>query len=195
MTREVVVCKPGQLLSDVWSIMKMRELKNIPVVNAESRPIGMPNARDALQLLLEEAQGEELLLRDYVMCVGYHQFRPERPKRRSQLRIDPPIALVTLESDGITPIYSRDEVAIEVGRRALRPSRQSGSISNRRANVCFWRGPLATSSSFASPADGFDTLIVHPTAKMHLNVNIIRLSNVHTGRILKPDRGKPRPTR
>jgi predicted transcriptional regulator len=78
MTREVVVCKPGQLLSDVWSIMKMRELKNIPVVNAESRPIGMPNARDALQLLLEEAQGEELLLRDYVMCVGYHQFRPER---------------------------------------------------------------------------------------------------------------------
>ena len=72
MTRDVVVCKPGQLLSDVWSIMKMRELKNIPVVNAESHPIGMLNARDALQLLLQEAQDEELLLRDYVMCVGYH---------------------------------------------------------------------------------------------------------------------------
>jgi hypothetical protein len=37
-----------------------------------SHPIGMLNARDALQLLLEEAQDEELLLRDYVMCVGYH---------------------------------------------------------------------------------------------------------------------------
>jgi hypothetical protein len=54
---------------------------------------------------------------------------------------------------------------------------------------------VSTSSSFANPADGFDTLIVHPTAKMHLSVNIIRLSNVHTGRILKLDRGKPRPTR
>jgi predicted RNase H-like HicB family nuclease len=32
----------------------------------------MLNARDALQLLLEEAQDEELLLRDYVMRVGYH---------------------------------------------------------------------------------------------------------------------------
>ena len=72
MTREVVVCQPGQLLSVVWSIMKKRKLKNIPVVNTESQPIGMLNARDALQLLLEEAQNEELLLRDYVMCVGYH---------------------------------------------------------------------------------------------------------------------------
>jgi CBS domain-containing protein len=72
MTRDVVVCKPGELLSDVWSIMKMRKLKNIPIVDAESHPIGMLNARDALQLLLVEAQDEELLLRDYVMCVGYH---------------------------------------------------------------------------------------------------------------------------
>ena len=72
MTRDVVVCKPGELLSDVWSIMKMRKLKNIPIVDAELHPIGMLNARDALQLLLEEAQDEELLLRDYVMCVGYH---------------------------------------------------------------------------------------------------------------------------
>ena len=29
----------------------------------------------------------------------------------------PPIALVTLESDGVALIYGRDEVAIEVGRR------------------------------------------------------------------------------
>ena len=72
ITREVVVCKPDQLLSDVWSIMKMRELRNIPVVNTGSHPIGMLTARDALELLLAEAQDEELLLRDYVMCVGYH---------------------------------------------------------------------------------------------------------------------------
>ena len=72
MTRDVIVCEAGQLLGDVWSIMKKRKLKNVPVVNAESRPIGMLNARDALQILLEETQDEELLLRDYVMCVGYH---------------------------------------------------------------------------------------------------------------------------
>lgn len=72
MTRDVVACKPGQLLSDVWTVMKNRKLKNVPIVDAESRPIGMLNARDALQLLLEEVEDEELLLRDYVMCVGYH---------------------------------------------------------------------------------------------------------------------------
>ena len=71
MTRDVVVCKPGELLSDAWSIMRARKLKNIPIVDAESHPIGMLNARDALQLLLEEVQDEELLLRDYVMSAGY----------------------------------------------------------------------------------------------------------------------------
>jgi CBS domain-containing protein len=71
-TRDIVACKPGQLLSDVWTVMKNRKLKNVPIVDAESRPIGILNARDALQLLLEEVEDEELLLRDYVMCVGYH---------------------------------------------------------------------------------------------------------------------------
>jgi hypothetical protein len=51
---------------------RVEEYSNIPIVNAESHPIEMLNACDALQLLLEEAEDEELLLRDYVMCVGYH---------------------------------------------------------------------------------------------------------------------------
>lgn len=72
MTRDVIACKPDQLLREVWTLMKSRGLKNVPIVDAESRPIGMLNARDALQLLLEEVEDEELLLRDYVMCVGYH---------------------------------------------------------------------------------------------------------------------------
>jgi CBS domain-containing protein len=72
MSRDVIVCEPSELLSDVWSIMKERKLKNVPIVDTKSRPIGMLNARDALQLLLEEVEDEELLLRDYVMCVGYH---------------------------------------------------------------------------------------------------------------------------
>jgi CBS domain-containing protein len=58
-------------LHDIWSIMKDRGLKNIPVVETDSRPIGVLNARDALEVLLEDAEYEEELLRDYVMCVGY----------------------------------------------------------------------------------------------------------------------------
>jgi CBS domain-containing protein len=46
-------------------------LKNVPVVDADSKPLGVLNARDVLQSLLEDVEYEEQLLRDYVMCVGY----------------------------------------------------------------------------------------------------------------------------
>jgi len=72
MTQDVVSCRPVDWLHDVWSKMKERGLKNVPVTNQDSRPVGVLNARDALQLLLEEVENEESLLRDYVMCVGYH---------------------------------------------------------------------------------------------------------------------------
>ncbi|MDE2379944.1 CBS domain-containing protein [Bradyrhizobium sp.] len=72
MTRPVVHCRPGDLLTDVWSVMKERHLKNIPILDINSHPIGVLNARDALEALLEELEYEEILLREYVMCVGYH---------------------------------------------------------------------------------------------------------------------------
>lgn len=72
MTRTVILCHPSDLLHDVWSIMKERSLKNIPVVGQDTRPMGVLNARDALEALLEEVEYEEVLLREYVMCVGYH---------------------------------------------------------------------------------------------------------------------------
>jgi CBS domain-containing protein len=72
MTRDVVLCRPNDLLHDVWARMKERGLKNVPVADQEFRPLGVLNARDALQVLLKEVQDEEALLRDYVMCVGYH---------------------------------------------------------------------------------------------------------------------------
>src|SRR5690554_3717520 len=71
MTEEVVTCRPGDWLHDVWSTMKTRELKNIPVLDEAARPIGILNARDALQALLVEVENEESLLRDYVTCTGY----------------------------------------------------------------------------------------------------------------------------
>ena len=72
MTHDVLVCRQGEDLSLVWAEMKTRRLKNVPVVDDESRPIGVLNARDALQALLGEVENEESLLRDYVMTVGYH---------------------------------------------------------------------------------------------------------------------------
>lgn len=72
MTQAVIYCRPDNLLHEIWLIMKERHLKNVPILDRESRPIGVLNARDALEALLEELEYEELLLREYVMCVGYH---------------------------------------------------------------------------------------------------------------------------
>lgn len=72
MTTEVAFCHLDDWTSDVWSIIKQRGLKNIPIVDQGSTPVGVLNARDVLQALLEDVQHEEQLLRDYVMCVGYH---------------------------------------------------------------------------------------------------------------------------
>ena len=71
MTQDVTFCRPEDWLDAVWSTIKQHGLKNIPVVDRDSKPIGVLNARDALQALLEDVQYEEKLLRDYVMCVGY----------------------------------------------------------------------------------------------------------------------------
>lgn len=51
--------------------MKTRGLKNIPVVDADNKPLGVLNARDVLQNLWQEVQQEEDLLFNYVMNVGY----------------------------------------------------------------------------------------------------------------------------
>ena len=72
MTRSVILCRPEAPLHDIWSVMKERRLKNIPIVDDDIRPVGVLTARDALEALLEEVEYEDVLLREYVMCVGYH---------------------------------------------------------------------------------------------------------------------------
>ena len=72
MARAVVLCTVDDRLHDVWSEMRRRGLKNVPIVDARRRPLGILNARDALAVLLQQVKDEESLLRDYVMGVGYH---------------------------------------------------------------------------------------------------------------------------
>lgn len=72
MTRAVIFCRLGEPLHEIWSVMKERHLKNVPIVDQNVRPLGVLNAQDALEALLEEAKYVEVRLREYVMCVGYH---------------------------------------------------------------------------------------------------------------------------
>jgi CBS domain-containing protein len=71
MTRGVTVCRPSDWLPDVWAVMKEHGRKHVPVIDESARPLGVLYARDALQVLLAEVENEELLLRDYVLGIGY----------------------------------------------------------------------------------------------------------------------------
>ena len=71
MTREVVWCQRDDTLEMVWARMQRQGLKNVPLVEADGRPLGIVNARDLLQALLSASSNEEALLRDYVMGFGY----------------------------------------------------------------------------------------------------------------------------
>lgn len=71
MIRDVVSCRPNDLLADLWSVMKARGLQRIPVIDPANVPLGIIYARDALQNMLGEVENEDQLLRDYIGGVGY----------------------------------------------------------------------------------------------------------------------------
>ena len=71
MTRDVAYCRPTDSLSDVLSMMEKRGFVHIPVIDENSKPLGVVNARDALRALMAEEKYEASLLRNYVMGVGY----------------------------------------------------------------------------------------------------------------------------
>lgn len=71
MTTDIMLCQPKDPLHEVWASMKAGGLKNMPVVDESSHPLGLLHARDLLQQLLGESENEEAMLRDYVMGVGY----------------------------------------------------------------------------------------------------------------------------
>ncbi|MGM9452269.1 CBS domain-containing protein [Legionella bozemanae] len=71
MTKDVIYCQPTYLLREVWTTMKEQNLLHVPIVDEKFKPLGGINARDALLILMEKAEFESSLLRDYVMNVGY----------------------------------------------------------------------------------------------------------------------------
>jgi CBS domain-containing protein len=71
MEREVVSCRPDDVLRDVWQILSARGLQRIPVLDEYCIPVGIIYARDALQRLLGESEDEDALLRDYIGNTGY----------------------------------------------------------------------------------------------------------------------------
>lgn len=72
MTRNIASCQLDDPLDHAWAVMKQRGVRTLPVIDKALSPVGVLNARDALQVLLENAEHEEQLLRDYVTCTGYH---------------------------------------------------------------------------------------------------------------------------
>ncbi len=72
MTRNIVACASRDWLSDVWQMMKNVGVRQTPILDDASKPVGIVYAIDALHALLKEAQDAEQLLRDYVTCIGFH---------------------------------------------------------------------------------------------------------------------------
>ena len=71
MTRSILSCREHQPLQEVWEALSARSLRCAPVLDDGGRPLGIVHARDLACALLEEVTHEELLLRDYVLGIGY----------------------------------------------------------------------------------------------------------------------------
>jgi CBS domain-containing protein len=52
--------------------MKERGFVHVPMVDQETKPVGVINARDALQVILGDVEYDVSFLRDYIMGIGYH---------------------------------------------------------------------------------------------------------------------------
>ena len=71
MTKPVLSCHVDQTLQEVWAVMNSRTLPCAPILDDDGRAQGVVHARDVAIALLDEVNYEEILLRDYVMGVGY----------------------------------------------------------------------------------------------------------------------------
>lgn len=71
MAKPVLSCHADETLQQVWEGMSSRTLPCAPILDDDGRAEGVVHARDVAIALLDDVSHEELLLRDYVMGVGY----------------------------------------------------------------------------------------------------------------------------
>ena len=71
MTKPLLSCHVDENLQQVWAVMNSRTLPCAPILDNDGRAEGVLHARDVAMALLDEVNYEELLLRNYVMGIGY----------------------------------------------------------------------------------------------------------------------------
>ncbi len=71
MTKAFISCHVDQTLQSVWATLNARSLRCAPVLDDSRKPQGVVHARDIARALVDEVTSEELLLRDYVLGIGY----------------------------------------------------------------------------------------------------------------------------
>ena len=71
MTNPLLTCHVDEVLQQVWKVMNSRMLPCAPLLDDDGRAQGVLHARDVAIALIDEVNYEEVLLRDYVMGVGY----------------------------------------------------------------------------------------------------------------------------
>jgi CBS domain-containing protein len=71
MSRNIVFCRPEDDLHATWQRMAAQSLQNLPVLDTDSRPLGVLDIRDALEVLFEQEEYQERLLVNYIAGVGY----------------------------------------------------------------------------------------------------------------------------
>jgi CBS domain-containing protein len=71
MTKPLLSCRVDEYLQEVWVAMNSRTLPCAPILDEDGRVQGILHARDVALALIDEVNYDEVLLRDYVMGVGY----------------------------------------------------------------------------------------------------------------------------
>jgi CBS domain-containing protein len=71
MSQPIRSCAADQTLQSIWEAMGAGSVRCIPVLDPAGKPLGIVHARDVARALLDEVTHEEVLLRDYVLGIGY----------------------------------------------------------------------------------------------------------------------------
>jgi CBS domain-containing protein len=72
MSRNICSCRADDDLYATWQKMAAQSLQNMPVLSPDSRPLGVLDIRDALEVLFEHEEHQERQLINYIAGVGYH---------------------------------------------------------------------------------------------------------------------------